>query len=622
MKHKLFAIFTTLLFTFTLQATEIHSPNGQISVTLHCPENNAAGTACLSIRYGDQYIFNQIHLGIQTNRQDLSSKLRLQSASETSLHTDDYQMITGKRQHCINHANERRFILVNDKEQCLTLIIRAYDDGIAFRYQLKTAPNGEMITNECTSYDLATGSPRWMRPRSVDNEGFYPFSTEGCKSGEWGYPALMEPQKDVFALITESDLQRIHCGTYLVNEGTERYRVKMVEDALSVTGEWHSAWHTLIIGTLADITESTLTTDVATPCQLKDTSWIKPGNASWIYWAHNHGARNCALLKQYVDLAASMHWPYTLIDAEWDQMTGGTIEDVLAYAHSKDIRPILWYNSTTNWIEGAPTPLYRLNKATDREKEFAWLEKQGVKGVKVDFFPTDTQQAINYYFDLLEDAARHHLLVNLHGGTLPWGWQRTYPQLITLESVYGAEWYNNNERLTSRAACHNATLPFTRNVIGSMDYTPGTFSDSQHPHITNYGHELALPILFESGIQHMPDRPETYQSLPDEVKQLLSTLPTTWDDTRLLSGYPGEHAVLARKKGNTWYIAGINGKDTPAILRFSLQRLSLPQQTAVLFIGDGTDEKSFRIEKNLSIGKETEVPCLARGGFVMQITLP
>lgn len=120
----------------------------------------------------------------------------------------------------------------------------------------------------------------------------------------------------------------------------------------------------------------------------------------------------------------------------------------------------------------------------------------------------------------------------------------------------------------------------------------------------------------------MPDRPETYQSLPDEVKQLLSTLPTTWDDTRLLSGYPGEHAVLARKKGNTWYIAGINGKDTPAILRFSLQRLSLPQQTAVLFIGDGTDEKSFRIEKNLSIGKETEVPCLARGGFVMQITLP
>ena len=367
--------------------------------------------------------------------------------------------------------------------------------------------------------------------------------------------------------------------------------------------------------TLADITESTLTTDVATPCQLKDTSWIKPGNASWIYWAHNHGARNCALLKQYVDLAASM-----LIDAEWDQMTGGTIEDVLAYAHSKDIRPILWYNSTTNWIEGAPTPLYRLNKATDREKEFAWLEKQGVKGVKVDFFPTDTQQAINYYFDLLEDAARHHLLVNLHGGTLPWGWQRTYPQLITLESVYGAEWYNNNERLTSRAACHNATLPFTRNVIGSMDYTPGTFSDSQHPHITSYGHELALPILFESGIQHMPDRPETYQSLPDEVKQLLSTLPTAWDDTRLLCGYPGEHAVLARKKGNTWYIAGINGKDTPAILRFSLQRLSLPQQTAVL--SSGTEQMKIIPHRKKSFHRKRDRSSLSGTRWIRNANNP
>ena len=161
---------------------------------------------------------------------------------------------------------------------------------------------------------------------------------------------------------------------------------------------------------------------------------------------------------------------------------------------------------------------------------------------------------MNYYIDLMEDAARYGLLINFHGATLPRGWQRTYPNLMTTEGVYGAEWYNNLPVLTNAAACHNATLPFTRNVVGSMDYTPGTFSDSQHPHITSDCHELALPILFESGLQHMPDRPSVYLHLPEDVKALLSTLPTAWDDTRLLTGYPGKDVVLARRKENKWYI--------------------------------------------------------------------
>ena len=143
-----------------------------------------------------------------------------------------------------------------------------------------------------------------------------------------------------------------------------------------------------------------------------------------------------------------------------------------------------------------------------------------------------------------------------------------------VEAVYGAEWYNNRPILTNRAAKHNATLPFTRNVVGPMDYTPGTFSDSQHPHITSHGHELALTVIFESALQHMPDRPESYHILPNEVIKFLSTLPTAWDDTKLISGYPGESVILARRKGNIWYIGGLNGTDEPAKLSFSPKTLT------------------------------------------------
>ena len=624
MKRSFFIVISLLWPVLLVQAaeTETRSPNGKISVILHCGEGEASCSPCLSVKYGRQNVFEHVSLGLQTNRKDLSANLRLQSVTEALPHVDDYRMITGKRSHCSNHANERTFIFANGKGDLLTIILRAYDDGVAFRYQFDAAQSGEAVMSECTSFDVPAGKPRWLRPRSVDNEGFYPFSTGGDEAGEWGYPALVEAADGIFALITESDLQRANCGTFLVNESAERYQVRMVEPSLPVSGRWTSAWHVQMIGPLATVVESTLVTDVAAPCRLDDTGWIKPGAASWIYWAHNHGSRDCNLLKEYVDLAAYMDWGYTLIDAEWDRMEGGTIRDVLDYAHKKGIRPLLWYNSSTNWKgEGAFGPQYKMNEAEVRDKEFAWLQEQGAGGVKVDFFYTDSLSMMNYYLDILEDAARHKLLVNFHGGTLPWGWQRTYPNLITQEAVYGAEWYNNNERLTTRAACHNATLPFTRNVIGSMDYTPGTFSDSQHPHITSYAHELALTVLFESGMRHMPDRPEAYKSLPDVVKNLLKRLPAAWDDTKLLAGYPGESAVVARRKGNDWYIAGVNGKDSPAGLRFSLKRLELSSQSTAVLIGDGHDDRSFRIQEKYvpRADGNISVSCLARGGFVMVV---
>ena len=219
---------------------------------------------------------------------------------------------------------------------------------------------------------------------------------------------------------------------------------------------------------------------------------------------------------------------------------------------------------------------------------------------------------MDYCIDLMGSAARHHLLVNFHGATVPRGWQRTYPNLLSTEGVYGAEWYNNVPTFTDKAACHNATLPFTRNVIGPMDYTPCAFSDSQHPHITSHGHELALTVLFESGLQHLADRPESFLAQPKAVQDFLSRLPAAWDDTRFVGGYPGESCVLARRSGKTWYVAGINGTDSPRSLSVPLDFVKGSHSTTLY-----ADGEPWTISTLAQLPATIE--CKARGGFVMVI---
>ncbi|MDD7029933.1 MAG: glycoside hydrolase family 97 catalytic domain-containing protein, partial [Prevotellaceae bacterium] len=455
---------------------------------------------------------------------------------------ESYTMIGGKRHECSNEGNEITYLYIDNIGRKQSLTVRAYNDGVAFRYEFDGLQHTR-ATEELTTYRIAEGTKRWMQKWTEPYEEFFPLSTTGENENKrWGYPALLQPSDNVFALITEAGIKRYNSASSLYNDrNKEEYRVVMDANLQNTTGQWLSPWRVIIVGELKDVVASTLVTDVSEPCRIEDTSWIKPGSVSWIYWAYNHGSNDYQIVRQYVDMAVEMRWPYVLIDAEWDEMkNGGNIEDAIRYAHEKGIKPILWYNSSTAWIKawGAPGPHERLNAPENREREFAWLEKMGVAGVKIDFFAGDKQETMEYCIDLLECAVRHHLMVNFHGATIPRGWQRTYPNLVSVEAVYGAEWYNNNATLTPKAAAHNATLPFTRNVIGPMDYTPCTFSDSQHKHITTHAHELALPVLFESPLLHWADKPESYLVQPNEVKDFMSALPTTWDETRLLGGHP------------------------------------------------------------------------------------
>lgn len=616
-KAGLFALMLSLWLP-SLGATELVSPNKKIKVVLEL-QDNAQPQFKIHYSGGERTVevLQNSLLGLKTDKQDFS-KLTLVSESPETPVRDDYTMLHGKRKHCQNTGIEKTFRFKNSSGHCIDIVFRVYNDGVAFRYLLSEYSDARhSITEELTEFSVAEGINRWVQPYNTGYEEFYPLATRGARQRRWGFPALFNIENDVFLLITEADISRANYGSLLFNkDNVNAYTVAMPSDAGShITTPWQSPWRVLIIGHLSDIVESTLVTDVSGPCVLPDTSWIQPGPASWIYWAHNHGTKNYKLLVEYVDLAVEMGWPYTLIDWEWDQMgNGGTIADIVKYANSKGIKPLMWYNSGTAWMD--PTPNDRVNTAEKRVKEFAWLNTIGVYGIKVDFFSGDQQKTMNYYISILEDAAKYKLMVNFHGSTLPRGWQRTYPNMMTMEGVYGAEWYNNRPTLTNRAAAHNATLPYTRNVVGPMDYTPVTFTDSQHKHITSHGHELALSVVFESAFQHFADRPSGYRNLPEAPRQFLKTVPVAWDDTKLIDGYPGEKVVIARKKGDLWYLGGLNGTDEAKTLTVTFDFLD--NQTAELvLIQDGTDDRSFET-KTVSVrkGQPLDVPCLPRGGFV------
>lgn len=624
LKNAWMILITFIVSSCHTETLDLTSPNGALKLTMELAEENAYGEIGFSVDYEGRRILSQSKLGLETDAQKLVGNLKLKSVSTVKHVTDDYRMITGKRSHCVNEASERIYSFENEAGQTLEVTFRVYNDGVALKYGINAITDKEYVTHEYTAYTVPKGTRRWLQEYELGYEKFFPLSTDGKLADRpevnlWGYPALVEPQDSVFVLITEANIRRGHCGSLLYNgDQRDSYQVQLADKQPISDGSWESPWRLLIIGDLSDVVESTLVTDVSDPSKVEDTEWITPGMVSWIYWAYNHGSKDYQRVKEYIDLAVRMKWPYDLIDWEWDEMeNGGNLQDAVKYALQQGIKPLLWYNSSTSWL--GPGPLYRLNRKEDREKEYKQLSDMGVAGIKVDFFAGDSVATMNYYMDLLEDAVKYKLILNFHGATIPRGWQRTYPHMMSVEGVYGAEWYNNNAMLTNRAAEHNATLPFTRNVIGPMDYTPGTFSDSQHPHITSHGHELALPVIFESALQHMPDKPSVYDNLPEAVKHLLAELPTTWDDTKLLAGYPGTEVVMARKKGDIWYIAGINGTNEPRTLRVSLEDIPVRGKKMSLF-KDGTDDRNFAIEENIPLPDgqtDLEIGCLPRGGFVV-----
>jgi alpha-glucosidase len=630
----LFSAFSSIVVG---QKTVFQSPNQKIVVELFNRQSNDIGEWYIKASYNNNGKITEaipgIDLGLSRSDHDFSKDLKFLKAGKPILIKEEYTSLHGKRSVCKNAANEVVVSFENSTKAKLNIIIRAYNDGIAFRYEFPDKQGSFVVKDELTSYTIPSATTRWLEKWNPANEGLYAaMNNDKTLSGEWGYPALFSTSdKDCWFLLHEADVNRNYCGTKLSNAADiSKYKLTfpnpkdgrgLGESTPAITLPWKSPWRVIIMGTLADIVGSTLVNDVAEPSVIKNTGWIKPGIASWNYWSGNHGTKDYKTVCEFADLAAEMSWPYTLLDWEWDAMgNGGKLEDAVKYIQSKGIKPLIWYNSGGPHTYVTATPRDRMLTHQNRVEEFSRLKKLGFAGVKVDFFESEKQDMIKYYLDILEDAAQFEMMVYFHGCIVPRGWERTYPNLMTHEAVRGAEWYNNTPDFTLPAPEHNATLPFTRNVVGPMDYTPVTFTNSQYPHITSYAHELALSVLFESGIQHMADRPEGYHELPDAAKTFLKNVPNAWDDIKLLDGYPGKEVIIARHKGNDWFIGGINAEQREKTKTVKFDFLPEGVKYKLTLIADGKHDKDFAtqymvVDKSGSI----DVRLLRRGGFAASL---
>lgn len=593
----LFSIFSFLLFlNFSAQKSNnnqnvwIKSPNNAIHVNISLRD----GRMFYGISYKNKEILESSSLGIFREDADFSKDIQWISASENKTVEDHYQLITSKKSKIDYQANQRRIVLKNSKNEKFSIEFQVSDDGVAFRYAfLENSKEVKRILSEESSFHFKKDTKAWLQPKEDAHTGWrnvqpayenhykneIPVGTPSPSKNGWVYPALFKTG-DTWIVLTEAALGRSYCGTSLQQfSPNNEYKInfpqaqeKIGDGALlpESTLPWTTPWRVLAIGSLKTIVESTLGTDLAFPSKNRDFSFVKPGRSSWSWILKKESSINYNEQKSYIDYASDMHWEYCLIDAEWDKNIGyDKVKELSQYALNKGVGLFLWYCSSGDWNAVELTPKDKLLTHESREKEFSLLEKMGIKGIKVDFFGGDGLSMMTYYQDILEDAAKHKLLVNFHGATLPRGLQRTYPNLITAEAVYGYEMITYNQQDADVAPSHMINCAFIRNAFDPMDFTP--VSLYQIPNIkrrTTAAFELATSVIFQSGVQHFVESPEGMAQMPASIKEYMRNVPSYWEDTKFLDGYPSEFIAIARKSGKKWYIGAINADEKPKEFSF------------------------------------------------------
>ena len=613
-----------------LNAKIIIGPHGQLSYNVSAVDST------------ETQVIEDSPLGIIREDQNFDS-LKFISALAVKTVDEPYILATGKRLRNRNHYSELTLNFENLKGSKLDVVFRAYNDGIAFKYVFPGKDDREYtVIRELTGFDLPGGSA-WMQPYDSSTayapayernyEGAMPTGTRAPFDDGWCFPALFEANQH-WILLTEANLksnfygshldQEAENGLYLVSPPQEDEAFGYGNAKAVSTLPWEMPWRVIIVGDeIGEVVESNLVTHVSDPSVIDDISWIKPGRASWGWWSgyldktHDTPEK----LKKFIDFAQTMGWEYSLIDAGWDGRKGLDLEELADYAATRGVDLLLWYNSggPINKVNAGPRD--RMYDPEIRKAEMKKLSALGIKGIKIDFFGSDKQDFIKLYHGIMKDAAEYKIMVNFHGCTVPRGWSRTYPNLISQESVKGSEGYIYHADFEKNAPLHNSILPFTRNVVGPMDYTPVAFSVQQVPHRTSYGHELGLSVVFESGIQHFPDKPEVYHALPPEVQTFLKQVPAAWDDTKFVTGYPGSEVVIARKKNENWYVGGINGEAETKQIECDFSFLDEGVEYEALIITDGDTNTTFASTTKVITNRSKEkIKVLPMGGFVMMIS--
>ena len=602
-------------------AHDIASPDNQVKVQF---ELSRRGEPTYTVSRAGQPVLLSSRLGLDLQSGDLTRGLRLASAGAQQRIVEDYTLATGKRRQNHYEANERRFALRDKQGRKLDIVFRVSNDGVAFRYE--TA--GGTVRSEATSFAFPASARAWLQPMSVAQTGWantnpsyeeyyqadIAVGTASPLPSGWVFPALFR-SGDNWVALTEAGMDGSwHASRLQAKSPGGEYRIggpaapeAFPGGALMGSGA-RSPWRVLALGPLATVMQSSLGTDLAAPAIAFDPALVQPGHASWSWAILKDDATVFDVQKKFIDYAVQMKWDYTLVDADWDRKIGyERTRELAQYAADKGVGLLVWYNSSGSWNKTEYSPKGKLLTREQRRAEFARLREMGVKGIKVDFFGGDGQSFIAYYVDMLKDAAEAGLLVNFHGATLPRGWSRTYPNLMTAEAVRGFEFSTFEQDGQDKVVKHAAMLPFARNLFDPMDFTPMAFGDiPKIKRATRNGFELAEAVLFTSGIQHFAETPDGMATAPDYVQDLLRELPRSWDDVRFVDGVPARYVVLARRAGDMWYVAGFNAQD-------SSQEVSVELGAGTL-VTDGAGEREFS-QRPVEAGRQ-KITMQPRGGFV------
>jgi len=523
----------------------VTAPPGAAGPVADLGYDPAAGTVTLAVSLGGRAVLDPGPVGIITERADLSTGLRFIKRTDRTV-AEQYTTTVGKRTERRALMTEARFAFRGAGDARVDLVVRVSRDGVAYRYALPGDYGA--VLRETSAFSVPVTDAAWLARYRQDYENPYLQTTAGgADAAEFEHPALFESPGG-YVLLTESDVDGRYSGARLVHQpGTGTYAIKLWNDEkVLVDGPLETPWRTMIVGDLGTVSTSTLADDLAPPSRVSDTSWIQPGKVFWSWLAGGREAGQSLSMQQgYVDYAAAHGWPYVLVDAGWyfdpnwnydpTWETTSWIPQLVAYARARGVKVLTWIHFN------------ELDTAEERAARLPLFERWGVAGLKVDFMDSESQERLRWYDQILPEAAAHHLTLNFHGSTIPHGIHRTWPNVMTMEGVHGGEKSSN---LTTT---HLTSLPFTRNVVGSMDYTPMAWHRPSRP--TSDAHELALSVVFESGQADFAGRVEDYEARP-EAERYLDQVPTVWDETRLLAGRPADSAVFARRSGDRWFIGG------------------------------------------------------------------
>lgn len=619
--------FALLMLNFLLGLTFIHaqnkivqrSPDQKLSLELEIKE----GKPTYQISYNDKDFMDKSPLGLITSVGDFTQGLKLKSHQVKQI-KERYNLSHSKVSNVNYNANELSCWLVNSKNDAIQIIFRITNRDVAFRYYLPKSKNGgtdATIESEATGFQLPNGSTTFISPQAPAGSGWEntkpsyeeaytieePINTKSKYGLGYTYPALFHLGNMGWMMISETGVDQNYVGTRLSDSKDGLYKVSFPQSgenkgvgANTVTAKlpFQTSWKTITLGTnLSAIVESTAATDVVKPLSAQ-TKIFNPGRATWSWIVWQDASCNYDDQVTFIDLAATLNCEYILIDALWDTQIGREkMAELIKYASKKNVGVLLWYNSNGSWNSAPQTPKNLMNTAEARQNEMAWLQKIGVKGMKVDFFGGDKQVTMKLYHDILMDAAKFGLSVNFHGTTLPRGWERMYPAFATSESVMASENLVFEQSFADRYAQTATIYPFTRNAVASMDFGPVFLNDrlNRDPkkgtiRKTTDAFEIATGVLFFSAIQHWGITPENLKEKPSFLFDFLKVVPTVWDETKLIDGYPGKFCILARRKGVKWYIAAVNGENTAKKVKVTLPMLA-GQNATIISDGIGKDAK-------------------------------